>query len=174
MMNDFDKEEQEILFKIFCMEWMGYPQGDNERWYETVFSEGVGLKIYEALLVNNTNEESEYLELKAELDLLKTIRESQGNLISKIHEEKLLLKTELETLKQFDEQRSMRLNSEIVKLKAELEKARELIKVQSKFLSRFKDGFYLNNSYSEMISLYRDLIDFEAKEFLKIKEGTSE
>lgn len=42
-------EEHDLLFKMFVMEWMEYPQGDKERWYETVFSEGVGLKIYEAL-----------------------------------------------------------------------------------------------------------------------------
>jgi hypothetical protein len=40
--------------------------------------------------------QSDYLELKTELDLLKSIRESQSSLISKIHEEKLLLKAELE------------------------------------------------------------------------------
>ena len=55
-------------------------------------------------------------------------------------------------------------------LKAELEKARELIEAQSKFLNRFKDGFYLNNSFSELVSLYKDLTDFEIKEFLK-REG---
>lgn len=42
-------EEHDLIFKMFVMEWMEYPQGDNERWYETVFSEGVGLKVYEAL-----------------------------------------------------------------------------------------------------------------------------
>lgn len=42
-------EEQDLLFKMFCMEWMEYPWGDSERWYNLVFSEGVGLKIYEAL-----------------------------------------------------------------------------------------------------------------------------
>ena len=42
-------EEQELLFKMFVMEWMEYPWGDNERWYNLVFSEGVGLKVYEAL-----------------------------------------------------------------------------------------------------------------------------
>lgn len=59
----------------------------------------------------------------------------------------------------------------------ELEKARELIEAQSKFLNRFKDGFYLNNSFSELVSLYKDLTDFEigkVDEFLKTKEGTNE
>lgn len=63
---------------------------------------------------------------------------------------------------------------EITSLKAELEKARELIEAQSKFLNRFKDGFYLNNSFSELVSLYKDLTDFEigkVDEFLKTKEG---
>lgn len=42
-------EEQELLFKMFVMEWMEYPQGDNERWYETNLNSGLGLKVYEAL-----------------------------------------------------------------------------------------------------------------------------
>lgn len=42
-------EEHDLMFKMFVMEWMEYPQGDNERWYETTLGEGVGLKIYEAL-----------------------------------------------------------------------------------------------------------------------------
>jgi hypothetical protein len=49
LLRKITNEEHDLLFKMFCMEWMEYPQGDNERWYETVFSEGVGLKVYEAL-----------------------------------------------------------------------------------------------------------------------------
>jgi hypothetical protein len=42
-------EEQELLFKMFVMEWMEYLQGNNEEWYEFCLGQGLGLKIYEAL-----------------------------------------------------------------------------------------------------------------------------
>lgn len=42
-------EEHELIFKMFVMEWMQYPQRENKDWYDLLLSEGVGLKIYEAL-----------------------------------------------------------------------------------------------------------------------------
>jgi hypothetical protein len=86
-----------------------------------------------------------------------------GNCVYFFHKQGRLVNKEISDLM---------LNSEY-SLKAELEKARELIEAQSKFLNRFKDGFYLNNSFSELVSLYKDLTDFEigkVDEFLKIKE----
>lgn len=48
-LREISPEEQDLLFKMFCTEWMEYPQGNNERWYEIIFDSGLGLKIYEAL-----------------------------------------------------------------------------------------------------------------------------
>lgn len=48
-LREISPEEHDLMFKMFVMEWMEYPWGDNERWYNLVFSEGYGLKIYDAL-----------------------------------------------------------------------------------------------------------------------------